>query len=63
MLPRRLHDRMKVLVARALATYDPEVLDAVIQRLREALREHTECVRQFSQIYSHTRRRPLRPEL
>ena len=63
MLRRRLHDRMKALVARALATYDPEALEMVIQQLREALHEHVERVRQFGEVCRHAKRRALRPEL
>jgi hypothetical protein len=63
MLRRRLHDRMKALVDKALATYDPDALDAVIQQLREVLREHMQRVRQFGEVCRHARRRPLRPEL
>jgi hypothetical protein len=48
MLRRRLQDRIKALVTRALATHDPDVLDAVIQQLREALHEHTERVHQLA---------------
>ena len=63
MLRRRLHDRMKALVDKALATYDPDALDAVIQQLREALHEHMERVRQFGGVCRHAKRRVLRPEL
>ena len=45
---RRLHDRIEDLVTKAIATHDPDELDAVMRKLREALHTHSERLRHLA---------------
>jgi len=45
---RRLEDRIRELCTKAVATSDPTEFDAVMQHLREALREHAKRLGQLA---------------
>ena len=45
---RRLEDRIRELCARAVVTPESAELDEIFHRLRAALREHTERLRQLA---------------
>ena len=48
MVSKRLEDRINDLMAKAIATTDPDELETVISNLREALSEHIHKVRKMA---------------
>lgn len=48
MVSKRLEDRINDLMAKAIATTDPDELEKVISNLREALSEHIQKVRKMA---------------
>ena len=47
-MPYRLEDRIRALVARAVASDDPAELDELIWQLRNVLHEHAKQLRQLA---------------